>query len=78
MYFILTRRKFMNELFNTYPDVVEVSDLQEMLNIGRNSAYNLIRNNKIKHFKVGKAIKIPKVYIIEFMQSICNDQQTPA
>ncbi|HCT64731.1 MAG TPA: DNA-binding protein [Lachnospiraceae bacterium] len=68
----------MNELFNTYPDVVEVSDLQEMLSIGRNSAYTLIRENKIKHFKVGKAIKIPKVYVIEFMQSICNDQQTPA
>jgi excisionase family DNA binding protein len=59
-------------------DASEVSDLQEMLNIGRNSAYNLIRENKIKHFKVGKSIKIPKIYIIEFMQSICANQQTSA
>jgi len=42
----------MKELFSSYPDVVEVSDLQAMLNIGRNSAYSLIRDNKIKHFKV--------------------------
>jgi excisionase family DNA binding protein len=66
----------MPELFSNYPDVVEVSDLQEMLNIGRNSAYNLIRENKIKHFKVGKSIKIPKIYIIKFTQSICACEQT--
>lgn len=68
----------MNELFNNYPDVVEVSDLQTMLNIGRNSAYSLIRDNKIKHFKVGKAIKIPKIFVIEFLESTCDAEQTPA
>lgn len=35
-------------MFDNYKDVVTVSQLMEMLNIGRNSAYNLLNNGQIK------------------------------
>jgi len=37
-----------------YGDVLTVADLQEILSIGRNSAYELIRTGTIKAFRVNK------------------------
>ena len=43
------------EMFANYPDVVDVSRLQSMLgNIGRQTAYELVRKGTIKAIKVGK------------------------
>ncbi len=53
-------------MFENYPDVVSVEQLQEMLSVGKNTAYNLISSKTIKSFKIGRKIKIPKAYIIEY------------
>ena len=55
------------DIFKDYPDVVTIDQLQKMLNIGRNSAYELLRNNIIKSVKVGKRYIIPKVYVIAYL-----------
>lgn len=55
------------EIFKDYPDVVTIDQLQKMLNIGRNSAYELLRNNIIKSVRVGKRYIIPKVYVIAYL-----------
>ncbi|MDD3862605.1 MAG: helix-turn-helix domain-containing protein [Clostridia bacterium] len=54
-------------MFANYDDVVGVKDLQKMLGMGRNLAYDLIKENKIKHFKIKNRIFIPKQYIINFL-----------
>lgn len=54
----------MNEIFKDYPDVVTIEQLQKMLNIGRNSAYELVRNDAIKTVKVGTRYLIPKANVI--------------
>ena len=41
-------------MFNQYNDVVTVKELCQMLNIGRNTAYELLKNNRIRHVRVGK------------------------
>ena len=46
--------------FENYPDIVTVKQLKEMLGVGNNQALNLIHDNKIKHFRIGRIIKIPK------------------
>lgn len=58
-------------MFEEYPDVVTVDDLCLMLQIGRNSAYKLIKDKKIKSIQIGKIHRIPKVYIIEYLQKAC-------
>lgn len=60
----------MNEInmFSNYPDVVSVEQLQEMLDIGRNSAYKLIQNKEIKSVRIGRNYKIPKIYVLEYIQ----------
>lgn len=57
----------MNELFKDYPDIVSVSQLMEMLQIGQVLAYNLVKNGKIKARKVGREYKIPKVNVIAYV-----------
>ncbi|WP_101909234.1 helix-turn-helix domain-containing protein [Marasmitruncus massiliensis] len=47
-------------LFADLPDVLAVSDIQQALGIGRAAAYKLVGENKIKHIRIGKIIKIPK------------------
>lgn len=56
-----------NLIFSDLPDVLEVADMQRALRVGRNVAYKLISENVVKHFRVGNRIKIPKVYLIQFM-----------
>lgn len=53
-------------MFDNYPDVVGVDELCEMLKIGKNSAYRLINDKKILSIRIGRIIKIPKKYIVEF------------
>ncbi|MBU3172777.1 helix-turn-helix domain-containing protein [Clostridium estertheticum] len=39
-----------------------------MLDIGKNKAYELINSGIIKSFKIGKVHKIPKVWIVDYIQ----------
>jgi len=41
-------------MLEEYGSVLTVADLQEILSIGRNSAYELIRTGTIKAFRVNK------------------------
>jgi excisionase family DNA binding protein len=57
-----------NEIFKDYPDVVTPEDVQNMLHIGRNRVYELLKTNAIKSIKVGKKYIIPKKSVINFLQ----------
>jgi len=54
-------------MFANYPDVVTPNDLRLMLNIGRNSVYNLIRSGQIEVIRIGKKILVPKISVIRFV-----------
>ena len=50
-----------------YPDVLTVEEVKEILQIGRKSAYRLIENNEIQHFRIGTKIRIPKQCLIDYL-----------
>ena len=56
-----------NNIFTNYPDVVSIDDLKKMLHIGRNTAYKLLNENKIKAIRIGKKYIIPKSSVISFL-----------
>ncbi len=60
-------------IFIDFKDVVKVKDLQKMLGIGRNTAYELIATNKIKSIKSGNLILIPKQNVIDFLNGGANE-----
>lgn len=53
--------------FTEYPDIVDVDEVMKILRIGKNKAYDLIHAGEIKSIKVGRAHKIPKQSIIDFI-----------
>lgn len=59
------------DIFKDYPDVVTIDDLQNMLHIGRNTAYSMLRDGAIKTVKIGKRYIIPKQSVIAFLESAC-------
>lgn len=54
-------------MFTEYPDIVNIIQLKEMLGIGINLAYKLVRNQTIPSLKVGREYKIPKRNIIYYL-----------
>ena len=56
-------------IFTNFKDVVKVKDLQKMLGIGRNLAYELISTNQIKSIKSGNLILIPKQNVIDYLNT---------
>ena len=64
----MQNNNYTQEMFADYPDVVDVSGLRAMLgNIGRQTAYELLRKGTIKAIKVGKLYRIPKINVIAFL-----------
>lgn len=59
-----------SNMFASYPDVVTVDDLMEMLHIGRNSAYMLLKTGVIKTIRIGKRYIIPKKSIISYISTV--------
>lgn len=55
-------------MFTNYPDVVSINELMTMLNIGKKTAYSLLQSEEIKSIKVGRQYRIPKRFIIEYLQ----------
>ena len=58
----------LRDLLNA-PDILTVSDLQRLLNIGRSTAYRLIENGEIRCIRVGRTIRIPKKFIADFIEN---------
>lgn len=56
-------------MFRQYPDVVSISQLQEMLCIGRNNAYKLVKSGEIKSIRIGRIHRIPKANIVKYAKS---------
>ena len=54
-------------MFEEYEELITVNEMQQLLGIGQNTAYRLLRENKIKCFRIGRMWKIPKKSIEEFI-----------
>ena len=51
----------------TLPITLCVEDLMPILNVGRNTAYRLVRSGEIRSIKVGRQIRIPRQFLINFL-----------
>ena len=58
-------------MFDEYPDILTVSDIQRALGIGRKTAYKLLKSKQIKSIRIGNKYKIPKRCLIAYALQIC-------
>lgn len=55
-------------MFSQYPDVITVKQMCEMIGgISEKTAYRLIHSGKVKHITIGHSIRIPKVFLIDYL-----------
>lgn len=54
-------------MLENYSDVLRIKDIMDILEIGRNSAYKLISNGSIKSLRIGRNIRIPKIYLLDYL-----------
>lgn len=54
-------------MLEQYDDLLSISDLREILNIGRNAVYTLLNSGEIHAFRIGRNWKIPKEAVIEYI-----------
>ena len=60
----------MNTKYRSYdelPLTLRVEDLTSILDIGRNTAYELVRCKKIRSIRIGKQLRIPKDALVEYL-----------
>lgn len=56
-------------MFNILPDIFTVEQLAEVLSVGLNTAYALVRSGKIQSVRVGRQIRISKTALLNFLDS---------
>ncbi|MFB2022231.1 helix-turn-helix domain-containing protein [Pseudoflavonifractor sp. P01025] len=54
--------------FDELPLTLRVEELMPILNIGRNTAYELVRSGTIRSIRVGRKILIPKSEVVRFLE----------
>ena len=55
--------------FDDLPLTLRVEELMPVLNIGRNTAYELIRCGKIHSVRIGKQLRVPKQALIDYLSN---------
>ena len=66
----MTKRKFYENYFASYPDLVTLQEFRKMLGgLGEVQAGRLMKENRVKHFRIGGRYLIPKTYVIDYVLS---------
>ncbi|MBM6828908.1 helix-turn-helix domain-containing protein [Anaerotignum lactatifermentans] len=66
----ISQKDAYSMVFSNYPDIVSVAQMSKMLGISEKSAYRLLQENSIEHFRVGRTYKIPKLHILNYLHII--------
>lgn len=63
-------------LFQSYPELVKVSDVQKMLNVGKNSAYRIVKT-QLTFCLIDNGFRIAKQSVIDYVlrQVIPNNSE---
>ena len=59
-------------MFDNYDDIMNVTDVAKALKIGNTQAYKLVRSGKLQAFKEGRAWKISRQSLTQYVQQSTN------
>lgn len=62
-----------NRRFSTCPDVLRPAEAAELLSIGRNTIYKMLKNGQLKSIKIGNQYRIPKIALKEYIETCYNE-----
>ena len=53
--------------FDDLPLTLRVEDLMPILDIGRNTAYELVRSGQVRSVRIGRQLRVPKQALIDYL-----------
>ncbi|MEN1761744.1 helix-turn-helix domain-containing protein [Anoxynatronum sibiricum] len=56
-------------MFEEYGEILTVEEVMEILMIGKNGVYELLKKGELNGFRIGRVHKIPKVSLEEYILS---------
>lgn len=61
----------MNQItsLETMPLMLRVKDLESILDISHNTAYELVRSGQIRSVRIGRCYRIPRDAVAEYLRS---------
>ena len=62
-------------MFENYPELLTFAETSEIMRIKSTKLYELLRSNKIKHYKDQGRYLIPKAAVISYLESIIDNGQ---
>jgi excisionase family DNA binding protein len=63
----MTQTQTYRAMLKDYPDVLNINDMSNILSVSVKTAYKLLREQEIKHLKVGREYRIPKINLINYL-----------
>jgi len=70
----LSQEKAYRIMLKRYPDVLDMKQMCEILGISLKTGYGLIQENKIEYLKVGRAYRIPKLFLLSYLRIGANNE----
>ena len=62
------------EMFQGYPDVLNLEEMSELLQISTKTGRRLLNNGEISSFRIGRSYRIPKQHLISFILGIPSEK----
>lgn len=67
---IVTNSGTVHKIQKRYPDVMSIDEMCRALSIGKKTGYKLLQTGQIRFLKIGRAYRIPKINLLEYLQVI--------
>jgi len=64
----ITSQEIYRIVLKEYPDVLNVEQVSEVLEVSKKTVYKLIREGSLSSLKVGREYRIPKVTLLKYMK----------
>lgn len=58
------------QYFDNIPLVMTVPQAAKILQIGRNSAYDLVKSGQIRSIRIGRTIRIPQAALFDYLNQL--------
>lgn len=56
-------------MLRSYPDVLDIHQIAEILGVSTKTGYRLLRAGDINFLKIGRSYRVPKAYLLSYLQS---------
>ena len=63
-----TMKDAYSVMLREYPDVMNIEQMSQALGVSTKTGYGLLKSGKVACLKVGRASRIPKVHLLDYMK----------